>query len=83
MLITMVYVAWPIKNIAQLQPGGTTCHGPVVHGNTIRAVKKDGPGNNYGFAGDVEEVNAAAIDKLLQAEFVRVLSITHNKKGNC
>ncbi|HUH47758.1 MAG TPA: hypothetical protein VLZ54_11435, partial [Arenibacter sp.] len=37
---------------------------------------------DYGFAGDVEEVNTLAIDHLLKAGFTPVFcAITHNKEG--
>ncbi|SMG30782.1 acetylglutamate kinase [Arenibacter troitsensis] len=83
-VITMVYGGLANKNIvAQLQARGTNAIGlSGADGNTIRAVKRPVREIDYGFAGDVEEVNAGAIDKLLQADFVPVFcAITHNKEG--
>tara|TARA_R110002153_G_scaffold54939_1_gene152836 strand:- start:1036 stop:1815 length:780 start_codon:yes stop_codon:yes gene_type:complete len=83
-VITMVYGGLANKNIVtQLQARGTNAIGlSGADGNTIRAVKRPVREIDYGFAGDVEEVNAGAIDKLLQADFVPVFcAITHNKEG--
>ncbi|RTE54438.1 acetylglutamate kinase [Arenibacter aquaticus] len=83
-VITMVYGGLANKNIvAQLQAKGTNAIGlSGADGNAIRAVKRPVKEIDYGFAGDVEEVNAQAVDKLLQANFVPVFcAITHNGDG--
>ncbi|GGW34017.1 acetylglutamate kinase [Arenibacter certesii] len=83
-IITMVYGGLANKNIvAQLQARGTNAIGlSGADGNTIRAVKRPVKDIDYGFAGDVEEVNTLAIYQLLQAEFTPVFcAITHNKEG--
>ncbi|MCM4166902.1 Acetylglutamate kinase [Arenibacter antarcticus] len=83
-VITMVYGGLANKNIvAQLQARGTNAIGlSGADGNTIRAVKRPVKEIDYGFAGDVEEVNTLAIYQLLQAEFTPVFcAITHDMHG--
>ncbi|MDX1363271.1 MAG: acetylglutamate kinase [Arenibacter latericius] len=83
-VITMVYGGLANKNIvAQLQARDTNAIGlSGADGNTIRAVKRPVKDIDYGFAGDVEEVNTLAIYQLLQADFTPVFcAITHNKEG--
>ncbi len=83
-VITMVYGGLANKNIvAKLQARGTNAIGlSGADGNTIRAVKRPVKDIDYGFAGDVEEVNTLAIYQLLQAEFTPVFcAITHNREG--
>lgn len=83
-VITMVYGGLTNKNIvARLQAMGTNAIGlSGADGNTIKAVKRPVKEIDYGFAGDVEEVNTLAIDQLLKVGFTPVFcAITHNKKG--
>lgn len=83
-VITMVYGGLTNKNIvAQLQARGTNAIGlSGADANTIRAVKRPVKEIDYGFAGDVEEVNTLAIYQLIQADFTPVFcAITHNKEG--
>ncbi|SHJ28946.1 N-acetylglutamate kinase [Arenibacter nanhaiticus] len=83
-VITMVYGGLANKNIvAQLQAKGTNAIGlSGADGNTIQAVKRPVKEIDYGFAGDVEKVNTAAIEKLLKADFTPVFcAITHNNQG--
>ena len=83
-VITMVYGGLANKNIvAQLQARNTNAIGlSGADGNTIRAIKRPVKEIDYGFAGDVEEVDARAIDRLLKAGFTPVFcAITHNKEG--
>ncbi|WP_150451249.1 acetylglutamate kinase [Arenibacter lacus] len=83
-VITMVYGGLANKNIvAKLQARGTNAIGlSGADGNTIRAVKRPVKDIDYGFAGDVEEVNTLAIYQLLQADFTPVFcAITHNREG--
>lgn len=83
-IITMVYGGLANKNIvAQLQARGTNAIGlSGADANTIRAVKRPVKEIDYGFAGDVKEVNTRAIYQLLQAEFIPVFcAITHNREG--
>jgi acetylglutamate kinase len=90
-IVTMVYAGLINKNIvAQLQAAGCNAIGlSGADGNVIRAHKrltKSSPsgdeGLDYGFAGDVDEVNDAFLHSLLQQDIAPVLApITHDKKG--
>lgn len=90
-IVTMVYAGLINKNIvAQLQSHDCNAIGLTgADGNAILAHKRlpksvpsgDG-GIDYGFAGDVDEVNATFLHSLLQQDMAPVLSpITHDKKG--
>ncbi|WP_152267878.1 acetylglutamate kinase [Agriterribacter humi] len=84
-IVTMVYAGYINKNIvAQLQANGCNAIGlSGADGNAILAHKRIVAGNtDYGFAGDVDEVNAAFLKTLLEQNFAVVLApITHDKKG--
>ncbi len=89
-IVTMVYAGYINKNIvALLQSLGCNAIGlSGADGNVIKAHKrkpltpKGEEKIDYGFAGDVDEVNAALIKTLIDAGNMVVLSpITHNKEG--
>lgn len=82
-VVTMVYAGFINKTIvAALQGFGTNALGLTgADGNCIRAHKRSGT-VDFGFAGDVDEVNAELLKQLLQADCTPVLApITHDQKG--
>lgn len=86
-IVTMVYAGFINKNmVAQLQANGCNAIGLCgADGNLILAHKRpplgDG-GIDYGFVGDVDVVNTALLQSLIQQNINVVLApITHNKEG--
>jgi acetylglutamate kinase len=94
-IVTMVYAGYINKNIvAQLQANNCNAIGLTgADGNVIQAHKRgskapsplgEGVGGevNYGFVGDVDNVNVALLQSLLEQNIAIVLApITHNKQG--
>ncbi len=83
-IATMVYAGLINKNVvAQLQAFGCNAIGlSGADGNAVRAHKRKTETVDYGFAGDVDEVNSAMLKTLLAAGFTPVLcAITHDGKG--
>ena len=83
-VVTMVYAGYINKTIvAQLQANGCNALGlSGADGNVIRAHKRINKGIDYGFAGDVDEVNGNLISGLLQQGITPVLApITHDLQG--
>lgn len=90
-IVTMVYAGLINKDIvAQLQAAGCNAVGlSGADGNVILAHKRlpkdssfGNEGLDYGFAGDVDDVNASFLQALLEQNVSPVLSpITHNGKG--
>ncbi|MDP9230745.1 MAG: acetylglutamate kinase, partial [Bacteroidota bacterium] len=83
-IITMVYAGYINKNIvAQLQANGCNALGLTgADGNTIQAHKRNHPSIDYGFAGDVDGINADLLQTLLSQNITVVFApVTHNKKG--
>lgn len=83
-IVTMVYAGYINKNIvAQLQSGGCDAIGlSGADGNSILAHKRVHASMDYGFAGDIDEVNASFFQSLLQGGLTPVIApITHDKKG--
>jgi acetylglutamate kinase len=83
-IVTMVYAGYINKNIiAQLQSFCCNAIGlSGADGNVIQAHKRTGAERDYGFAGDVDEVNAELIKTLVDAGNTVVLApITHDRKG--
>lgn len=84
-IVTMVYAGYINKNIvAQLQANGCNAIGlSGADGNAILAHKRISKGNvDYGFAGDIDEVNTGLVKNLLEQHMAIVLApITHDKKG--
>ena len=82
-LVTMVYAGYINKNIVSLlQSHGCNALGLTgADGNAIRAHKRIVSGIDYGFAGDVDEVNTALLHQLLAGHSLVFAPITHNGKG--
>lgn len=83
-IVTMVYAGLINKNIvAQLQAAGCNAVGlSGADGNAVLAHKRTVNDLDYGFAGDVDKVNASFLQGLLQESFSPVLSpITHDGRG--
>ncbi|WP_289037163.1 acetylglutamate kinase [uncultured Zobellia sp.] len=83
-LITMVYGGLVNKNIiAELQSLDCNAIGlSGADGDTIQAHKRPVKDIDYGFAGDVDGVNATVITKLLVAGLTPVFcAMTHNGEG--
>lgn len=84
-VVTMVYGGLINKNItAQLQALGTNAIGLTgADGNTILSHKRKHPSIDYGFVGDIDQVDGDKIQKLIQAGFSPVFApLTHDLKGN-
>ncbi len=89
-IVTMVYAGYINKNIvAQLHAAGENAIGVCgADGNAILAHKRlsnsplgDG-GIDYGFAGDIDEVNISFFEDLLEQDMsIVVAPITHDGKG--
>lgn len=83
-VVTMVYAGFINKNIvALLQANGCNALGlSGADGNLIKAHKRIHPVTDYGFVGDIDEVNVKLIQSLLQQNLSLVLSpITHDANG--
>jgi acetylglutamate kinase len=84
-IVTMVYAGLVNKNIvARLQALGVNAVGLTgADMNVMRSDKRPVKTIDYGFVGDVKEVNAKALAMLLENGFIPVLSpLTHDKQGN-
>ncbi len=83
-VVTMVYGGLVNKNlVVQLQANGCNAIGLTgADGGIIRSVKRPVKTIDYGFVGDIEEVNAAQIDALLQIGLVPVIApLTYSREG--
>jgi len=83
-IVTMVYAGDINKRVvASLQSHGCNAFGLTgADGNAILAHKREKGGIDYGFAGDVDAVNADLLHALLSLNMAVVLApITHNGKG--
>lgn len=86
-IVTMVYAGYINKNIvAQLQANGNNAIGFTgADANLIKAHKRlasASKGIDYGFVGDVDSVNTAAIEPLLAQDIAIVIApITHDGNG--
>lgn len=83
-VVTMVYAGWINKNIvAQLQGNGCDAIGMSgADGNAIKAKKREAAGIDYGFAGDINAVDANKLQGFLNDADALVISpITHNGQG--
>jgi acetylglutamate kinase len=83
-IVTMVYAGYINKNIvAQLQAEGINALGlSGADGNVIQAHKRSHPTIDYGFAGDIDSVNTALLQSLLDQDIALVIApITHDKRG--
>ncbi len=83
-VVTMVYAGYINKNItAQLQAAGCNAIGlSGADANVIKAHKRIHPVTDYGFAGDVDEVNTFFIQQILDQHIALVFCpITHDANG--
>src|SRR5918993_2766529 len=83
-IVTMVYAGLINKNIvAVLQSKGSNAIGITgADGNAIQAHKRQHAARDYGFAGDVDLVNAPMVSGLLEQGLDLVVApITHDRKG--
>ncbi|MDR1675387.1 MAG: acetylglutamate kinase [Tannerella sp.] len=83
-VVTMVYAGWVSKTIvARLQALHVNAIGLTgADMNMIRSVKRPVETIDYGFAGDVKEVNVTMLSMLLRQGAVPVLSpLTHDGEG--
>ncbi len=83
-LITMVYAGKINKNIvALLQKNNSNAIGFTgADGNTIISVKRPITSIDYGFVGDIEYVDIATLELLLEQEITPVFcAITHDNNG--
>jgi acetylglutamate kinase len=83
-IVTMVYAGYINKNIvAQLQSLNCNAVGLTgADGNSILSHKRENTGIDYGFAGDIEQVNATWFKQLLDSGLSPVVApITHDGKN--
>jgi acetylglutamate kinase len=83
-IVTMVYAGYINKNIvAQLQSFGVNAMGlSGVDGNLIQAHKRTGSSIDYGFVGDIDQVNTTLIQQLLEKKLSLIIApITHDSNG--
>lgn len=83
-IVTMVYAGLVNKDIvAKLQSNNINALGMTgADLNLIRSVKRPVQDIDYGYVGDVQEVQADVIDELIRLGIVPVLApLTHDKKG--
>lgn len=83
-IVTMVYAGYINKNIvAQLQSHGCNAIGlSGADGNAIHATKRTAASTDYGFVGNVDQVNTRLLQNLLEQDITLVLApITHNGEG--
>jgi len=83
-IAVMIYAGQINKNIvARLQANNTNAVGFTgADGNLILSEKRNHPTIDYGFVGDVKNINTDLLQKLLSLEITPVFcAITHDKKG--
>lgn len=83
-IITMVYAGYINKNVVSLlQARDCNAIGlSGADGNLVRAHKRICTNPDYGFAGDVDEVNEQLISLLITSGFSPVIApVTHNREG--
>jgi acetylglutamate kinase len=83
-IVTMVYAGLINKQVvAKLQALKQNAIGMTgADGNLIRSIKRPVKDIDYGFVGDIKEVNIDLVQTLLEAGIIPVISaITHDKKG--
>ncbi len=83
-IVTMVYAGAINKNmVAQLQMNGCNAIGLTgADGNLILAHKRQHATIDYGYVGDIDQVNTALLHSLLGQNLAVVAApITHDKKG--
>jgi len=83
-VVTMVYGGLVNKNlVAQLQANDCNAIGLTgADGGIIRSVKRPVKTIDYGFVGDIEEVNAGQLQSLLNSGLVPVIApLTYSREG--
>ncbi|MDN3673697.1 acetylglutamate kinase [Flavobacterium branchiarum] len=83
-VVVMIYAGQINKNIvAQLQSKNNNAIGfSGADGNLIQSTKRNHPTIDYGFVGDVKQVNTSLLSILLENGIVPVFcAITHDKNG--
>jgi len=83
-VVVMIYAGQINKDIvAQLQANETNAMGfSGADGNLIQSEKRNHPAIDYGFVGDVKQVNTSLLETLLINGITPVFcAITHDKKG--
>lgn len=83
-VITMVYAGYINKNItAQLQANNCNAMGLCgTDGNLIKAHKRIHASLDFGFVGDIENVNSGMLKELLNNDVVPVIApVSHDGKG--
>ena len=83
-IVTMVYAGLINKKlVAQLQGLGCNAIGMTgADGNLIRSHKRTNVGIDYGFVGDIDDVNTPLLTNLFkEVEAVVIAPITHDKAG--
>lgn len=83
-VVTMVYAGYINKNIvAALQANNCNAIGLTgADANMMIAHKRTNPGMDYGFVGDIDIVNTALIENLLEKDITLVFApLTHDQKG--
>src|SRR3954452_23851329 len=83
-IVTMVYAGYINKNIVvQLQARNCNAIGLCgADGNLIRSRKRQHPTIDYGFVGDIDAINTALLQNLLEQNISIVIApITHNNEG--
>ena len=83
-VVTMVYGGLVNKHIvAQLQAAGITALGLTgADLDSIRSTRRPATPVDYGFVGDVQQVNGQALSQLIEAGFVPVMApLTHDGRG--
>jgi len=83
-IVTMVYAGYINKNIvAKLQANNCNAIGlSGADGNLIQAHKRTNADIDYGYVGDIDQVNTSLLSALLQVQDAIVVApITHDKQG--
>jgi len=83
-VVTMVYAGWVNKMVvARLHALGVNAIGLTgADMNIIRSVKRPVQAIDYGFVGDIEEVDATRLEMLLKQDIVPVIApLTHDRQG--
>jgi len=83
-VVVMIYAGQINKEVvAQLQANDTNAVGfSGADGNLIQSEKRNHPTIDYGYVGDVKQVNTTLLKTLIQAGITPVFcAITHDKKG--
>lgn len=84
-IVTMVYGGLVNKNIvALLQASQVNAIGLTgVDGNAILSHRREVKSVDYGYVGDVDQVNALLLSQLIYSELIPVMApLTHNGKGD-